>query len=87
MDSPSIAWCRARLRKVSPSPKFMMQLHLVLTVIWFLMIPLAIYTGWITSIVFVAAISIYANFAGHYSSYQAARTEARQAGDTNEVEE
>lgn len=52
-----------------------MGLHLVLTILWIVMIPVAIYTGWIESIVFVAAISIYANFAGHFAAFEAARSE------------
>jgi hypothetical protein len=65
----------------------MMRLHLVLTVMWAFMVPIAIFVGWIESLVFISSISIYANFAGHYASYQAARTEARQIGDTNKIEE
>jgi hypothetical protein len=52
--------------------------HFVLTILWALMIPIALYTGWIESIVFVSAISLYANFAGHFSSWQATRTEEKQ---------
>lgn len=49
--------------------------HLVLAIAWVMMIPIAIVLGWITSIVFVAAISIYANFAGHIAAFEAARSE------------
>lgn len=57
------------------NPKHLKNLHLGLTVLWALMIPVALITGWIESIVFISAISIYANFAGHFSSWQAARAE------------
>lgn len=54
----------------------MKNLHLVLTVAWAVMLPVAILTGWIASVAFISAISIYANVAGHWSAYQAARAEA-----------
>jgi hypothetical protein len=49
--------------------------HAFLTIVWLVMIPVALATGWIYSIVFVSAISIYANVAGHFSAWQAARAE------------
>lgn len=49
--------------------------HAVLTLLWLAAIPLALITGWIESLVFISAISIYANVAGHFSSWQAARAE------------
>ena len=52
-----------------------MVLHAVLTIAWTLCIPLAFFTGWIYSLAFISAISIYANVAGHFSAYQAARAE------------
>lgn len=51
------------------------RVHLVLTVAWTAMVPLAIVTGWIFSLAFISAISIYANVAGHWSAYQASRAE------------
>lgn len=59
----------------SVSAKRMRQFHLALTVLWFLMMPLAIYFGWVASVVFISVISIYANFVGHFSSWQASRAE------------
>jgi hypothetical protein len=49
--------------------------HATLTVAWFLMVPVALATGWITSIIFVSACSIYANAVGHFSAWQATRVE------------
>ena len=56
---------------------FMRRLHAVLTVAWFLVMPVALLTGWVESVVFISVISIYANFAGHFSSWQAARAEEK----------
>lgn len=50
-------------------------IHAWLTVAWGVMIPLSLITGWIESLVFVAAISIYANLGAHFSAWQAARAE------------
>jgi hypothetical protein len=57
------------------SPSAWRKLHAYLTVAWALMVPLAILTGWIYSIAFISAISLYANVAGHWSSWQASRAE------------
>lgn len=54
------------------------RLHLILTISWLVIIPVAIVTGWIYSIVFVSAISIYANVGNHWSAWQAARVEEKQ---------
>jgi hypothetical protein len=50
-------------------------MHLALTIVWLILIPVSFVTGWIFSLVFISAISLYANVAGHFSSYQAARAE------------
>ena len=60
-----------------------MYIHLVLSILWVIMIPVAIFTGWIESIIFVAAISIYANFAGHIAAYEAARAECLSEDRSN----
>lgn len=49
--------------------------HAVLTVLWLVMVPVSILTGWIESVVFIAAISIYANFAAHFAAWQGSRAE------------
>lgn len=50
-------------------------LHGWLTVAWLVVIPVSIVTGWLYSLAFISAISIYANVAGHFSAWQAARAE------------
>jgi hypothetical protein len=71
---------------VQGDPVFMRRVNGWLTVLWLLMVPLSILTGWIYSIVFVAAISIYANVAGHLAAWAAARVEVRQDDDANVAE-
>jgi hypothetical protein len=50
-------------------------LDLILVFAWIAMIPIAIFTGWVYSVAFVSAISLYANVASHWAAYRAARTE------------
>lgn len=49
--------------------------HAYATAAWFVMMPVAVVTNWVASVVFISVISIYANFVGHFSSWQAARAE------------
>lgn len=53
--------------------------HAVLMVSWFVMVPVAIATGWIVSIAFISACSIYANAVGHFSAWQASRAEEAES--------
>jgi hypothetical protein len=39
------------------------------------MVPVSIVTGWLYSVAFVAACSIYANAVGHGAAWQASRAE------------
>ena len=57
--------------------------HATLTFAWFAMVPIALATGWVQSIVFVSACSIYANAAAHFGAWQASKAEqAADNGDT-----
>jgi hypothetical protein len=49
-----------------------------LTVFWIAMIPISVVTGWISSVTYVAALSLWALVSGHWSAWQAARVEVRQ---------
>lgn len=49
-----------------------------MTVVWTVMIPVSIMTGWINSVPFISAISLYALITGHLSTWQSARVEVRQ---------
>lgn len=53
--------------------------HAALTVAWLAMVPISLATGWVGSLVFISACSIYANAVGHFSSWQASRAE-QEAG-------
>jgi len=47
------------------------RLNLALAILWALMIPISVWTGWIFSIAFIAAASIYANFVSHLAAWRA----------------
>jgi hypothetical protein len=75
---------------VHGDPVFMRRLNGWLTMFWILMIPLSIATGWINSVTYVAALSLWALVSGHWSAWQAARVEVnqdeeRQAQDAEDV--
>jgi hypothetical protein len=49
-----------------------------LTMFWILMIPISFQLGWLKSVTYVSALSLWALVAGHWSSWQAARVEVKQ---------
>jgi hypothetical protein len=63
---------------IQGSPGFMRTLNGWLTIFWIVMIPISIATGWVNSVVYVSALSLWALVSGHWSAYQAARVEVRQ---------
>jgi hypothetical protein len=71
---------------VQGDPVFMRRVNGWATVFWIVMIPISIMTGWVTSVTYVSALSLWALVSGHLSAWQAARVEVAQAEDAN-VEE
>ena len=49
-----------------------------LTIVWVAMIPVSLATGWVKSVVYVSALSLWALVSGHWSAWQAARVEVTQ---------
>jgi hypothetical protein len=58
-----------------------------LTIFWIVMIPASILTGWISSVAYVAALSLWALVSGHWSAWQAARVEVEQAKEAEKRKE
>jgi phosphoglucomutase len=69
---------------VQGDPVFMRKVNGWLTIFW--MIPVSILTGWISSVTYVAALSLWALVSGHWSAWQAARVEVEQARQTEQKE-
>jgi hypothetical protein len=52
------------------------------TLAWIAMIPVSIATGWVKSVTYVSALSLWALVSGHWSAWQAARVEVNQDRET-----
>ncbi|MCU1675770.1 MAG: hypothetical protein JWM93_528 [Frankiales bacterium] len=59
-------------------PAFLRGFHGWMTLGWGLLVPITIFTDLKTSITWIALMSVWANFVGHFSSWQAARVEVKQ---------
>jgi len=49
------------------------------------MIPISYEGGWLSSVTYVSALSLWALVSGHWSAWQAARVEVEQARETAEA--
>jgi hypothetical protein len=63
---------------VMGNPRIMQKANGWLTVFWISMIPLSMAMGWLKSVVYVSALSLWALVSGHLSTWQAARVEVKQ---------
>jgi hypothetical protein len=63
---------------VQGDPVFMRRINGWLTVFWIFMIPVSVATGWVKSVVYVSALSLWALVSGHWAAWQAARVEVEQ---------
>jgi len=66
------------LSSLPSSAVFMRRLNGWLTILWIAMIPVALMLGWLRSVTFVSALSLWALVSGHWSTWQAARVEVAQ---------
>jgi len=63
---------------VMDNPTLMRRLNGWFTILWIIMIPISLITGWINSVTFVAALSLWALVSGHWAAWQAAKVEEKQ---------
>ena len=56
-----------------------------LTMLWIVMIPVSIVLGWVRSVAYVSALSLWALVSGHWSAWQAARVEVEQQRQQREL--
>lgn len=66
---------------VQGDPIFMRKVNGWLAVIWILMIPISLLMGWLDSVMYVSALSLWALVSGHWSAWPAARVEVAQMED------
>lgn len=55
------------------------------TMFWIAMIPISLVTGWVKSVTYVSALSLWALVSGHWSAWQSARVEVEQANEAEKV--
>jgi hypothetical protein len=69
---------RSLWSSIQGDPVFMRRVNGWLTMFWIAMIPVSLATGWVKSVVYVSALSLWALVSGHWSAWQAARVEVAQ---------
>lgn len=72
---------------IQGEPKLMRAVNGWLTLFWIVMIPVSIATGWVSSVQYVSALSLWALVSGHWSAWQAARVEVEQQKEANEMQQ
>jgi hypothetical protein len=70
---------------VQGDPVFMRRLNGWLTMFWIAMIPVSFELGWLKSVTYVSALSLWALVSGHWSTWQAARVEVTQQQEKQEL--
>jgi len=71
---------------VQGDPVFMRRVNGWLAIFWIVMIPISLMMGWLNSVVYVSALSLWALVSGHWSAWQAARVEVKQEEDSRRVQ-
>lgn len=68
-----------RLREYLSRPYVLRRAHGWATLGWAALIPISLLTSLKTSLLWIVLISCYANFASHFSAWQASRVEVQMA--------
>ncbi len=71
---------------VQGDPVFMRRVNGWLAIFWIGMIPVSMWFGWLNSVVYVSALSLWALVSGHWSAWQAARVEVRQHQEATQAQ-
>jgi hypothetical protein len=72
---------------VQGDARFMRRLNGWLTLFWVTMIPVSFALGWLRSVTYVSALSLWALVSGHWSTWQAARVEVSQQDEIEKEEQ
>src|SRR3954465_8906112 len=67
-------------------PAFMRRVNGCLALVWIAMIPISYELGWLRSVTYVSALSLWALVSGHWSAWQAARVEVTQQTEVAKLE-
>ena len=77
---------RSLWASVQGDPVLMRRINGWFTIFWIAMIPVSIATGWVSSVTYVSALSLWSLVTGHWSTWQAARVEVTQQREAEERE-
>ena len=69
---------RSLWASIQGDPVFMRRVNGWFAIFWIAMIPVSYSLGWLKSVVYVSALSLWALVSGHWSAWQAARVEVAQ---------
>jgi len=69
---------------IQGDPVFMRRVNGWLAIFWLAMIPVSYFSGWLNSVTYVSALSLWALVSGHWSAWQAARVEVTQEAEAKE---
>lgn len=72
---------------VQGDPVFMRRVNGWFTIFWIAMIPISFAMGWLSSVVYVSALSLWALVSGHWAAWQAARVEVAQQDEIDRERE
>jgi hypothetical protein len=78
---------RSLWSSIQGDPTFMRRLNGWLTIFWIVMIPVSLEMGWLKSVTYVSALSLWALVSGHWSTWQAARVEVTQQQEAADREQ
>jgi hypothetical protein len=81
-----VSVARSLWASVQGSPVLMRRVNGWLAVFFLALIPVAAAAGWLKSVTFVSALSLWALVSGHWSAWQAARVEVNQEREARERE-
>lgn len=59
-------------------PHFLRKFHGYMTIFWVVMVPISLFLGWLESVVYVSALSIWALVASHWAAWQSSRVEEKE---------
>jgi hypothetical protein len=64
-------------------PRSMQRINGWLTIFWIVMVPVSYAMGWLQSVTYVSALSLWALVSGHWSAWEAARVDTRTYADAD----
>lgn len=86
-EEDNVSGMKSLWAMVQGDPVFMRRVNGWLAIFWIVMIPISLMMGWLNSVVYVSALSLWALVSGHWSAWQAARVEVKQQEDAEKAEQ